>query len=195
VLPAPRRFIAPVPHMSFVWGQSGVAFLQRRHQALRAHPYFSGMEYTQDTEQLAEWAPLVVQGRDRAQEIAAKRVTRGTDVDFGVLARAMFGHLQSGGRLRLHLLQEVTDLGRSPDGRWRVTVRDGTSGSRRQIRARFVFLGVGGGALPLLLRSGIPEGRGLRWLPGERAVAGLQSGRADLARLRARNNEVLGIGA
>jgi malate dehydrogenase (quinone) len=123
------------------------------------------MEYTQDMEQLAEWAPLVVQGRDRAQEIAATRVTRGTDVDFGVLARAMFGHLQSGGRLRLHLLQEVTDLGRSPDGRWRVTVRDRTSASRRQISARFVFLGAGGGALPLLLRSGIPEGRGYGGFP------------------------------
>jgi malate dehydrogenase (quinone) len=41
------------------------------------------------------------------------------------------------------------------EGDWRVITK-GPSG-RREVRAPFVFLGAGGGALPLLQRSGIPE--------------------------------------
>ena len=39
------------------------------------------------------------------------------------------------------------------------------SGEQREIHARFVFLGAGGGALPLLQMSGIPEGKGFGGFP------------------------------
>ena len=48
---------------------------------------------------------------------------------------------------------------------WRVTIKDTRSGERRKVQARFVFLGAGGGALPLLQMSSIPEGKGFGGFP------------------------------
>ena len=41
-------FLNSVPHISFVWGQGDVAFLQQRHQQLSALPAFAGMEWSTD---------------------------------------------------------------------------------------------------------------------------------------------------
>jgi malate dehydrogenase (quinone) len=59
----------------------------------------------------------------------------------------------------------VRDLTRETDGRWRVEVQDTVTGERRSVRTRFVFVGAGGGALPLLQRSGIPEIQGFGGFP------------------------------
>ena len=56
-------------------------------------------------------------------------------------------------------------LTRGTDGRWTVEVRDIRTGARRTVRTRFVFVGAGGGALPLLQGSGIPEIRGFGGFP------------------------------
>jgi malate dehydrogenase (quinone) len=65
----------------------------------------------------------------------------------------------------MHCNQRVRNLEREPDGRWKVTVRDTVTGEDRTIRARFVFVGAGGGALPLLQRAGIPEISGFGGFP------------------------------
>jgi malate dehydrogenase (quinone) len=65
----------------------------------------------------------------------------------------------------VHCNQRVTGLVREPDGRWKVTVTDTATGDRRTVRTRFVFVGAGGGALPLLQRSGIPEIKGFGGFP------------------------------
>src|SRR5271156_3282250 len=44
----PRRFIHPVPHMSFVHGAQNVAFLKKRFRAMTAHHCYHGMEYTEE---------------------------------------------------------------------------------------------------------------------------------------------------
>jgi malate dehydrogenase (quinone) len=46
------------------------------------------------------------------------------------------------------------------DGRWAVTVDDTSDGPRRTVTAKFVFIGAGGGSLPLPPASKIPDGRG-----------------------------------
>ena len=46
--PSPRSFINPTPHMSFVWGESNVEYLRKRYEALKDHPLFAGMEYSED---------------------------------------------------------------------------------------------------------------------------------------------------
>jgi malate dehydrogenase (quinone) len=48
LLPEPSAFINPVPHMSFVWGADNVAYLKKRFEALKDHPLFAGLEYTED---------------------------------------------------------------------------------------------------------------------------------------------------
>ena len=37
VIPSPREFIRPCPHMSFVTGDDNVNFLRARHEAMSAH--------------------------------------------------------------------------------------------------------------------------------------------------------------
>jgi L-2-hydroxyglutarate oxidase LhgO len=59
----------------------------------------------------------------------------------------------------------VTGVERRTDGRWTVTVTDAVTGEERRLRTRFVFVGAGGGALPLLQRSGIREIRGFGGFP------------------------------
>jgi malate dehydrogenase (quinone) len=46
-----------------------------------------------------------------------------------------------------------------------VRIRDEKSGDNRDVLAKFVFIGAGGGSLPLLIKSGIPEGRGYAGFP------------------------------
>jgi len=64
-----------------------------------------------------------------------------------------------------------------------VRTRDERSGAHRDVHARFVFLGAGGGSLPLLQKSGIPEGRGYAGFP----VSGIWL-RCDEPRISSRHN-------
>jgi L-2-hydroxyglutarate oxidase LhgO len=81
----PQSFIHSVPHFSFVRGAENVAFLKRRFEALSAHPNYRGMEYSDDKTQIEKWTPLVMEGRDPTEQVAATRMVTGTDVDFGAL--------------------------------------------------------------------------------------------------------------
>jgi malate dehydrogenase (quinone) len=161
----PREFINPIPHVSLVHGDEDVAFLRKRCEALCGHPLFEGMRYSQDRGELAEWMPLVMAGRDPAENVAATRSEHGTDVNFGTLTRGLLRAMSRAGGVRVHLQHEVRGLKRLPDGGWRVTVKDLATGGSQRIRTRFVFLGAGGQALPLLLGSGIPEARGYGGFP------------------------------
>jgi malate dehydrogenase (quinone) len=151
--------------MSFVRGADNVAFLKKRHAALTAHPCYEGMEYSDDRAQLAEWIPLVMEGRDRGDAVAATRMITGSDVDYGALTRNLLAHLRRLDGFSAHFSHRVTDLNRGHDGRWRVHVKDEAGGGNRSVAAKFVFLGAGGGALPLLQKSGIPEARGYAGFP------------------------------
>ena len=90
----PQSFIHPVPHMSLVRGPENVAFLKKRHQALTAHHCYRGMEYSDDKQRIAEWIPLVMEGRDPAEAVAATRMDTGADVDYGALTRRLLRSLQ-----------------------------------------------------------------------------------------------------
>jgi malate dehydrogenase (quinone) len=164
-LPAPKAFIRPVPHLSFVWGEKNVRFLHARQAQLSAHPMFQDMRISEDAAELEEWMPLVMQGREPGAPRVATRVDRGTDLNFGVLAREMFAGLKTRADFSLHLRHKVQDLTKDAQGRWRVRVQDLAGGGTREVCARFVFIGAGGGALPLLLKSGIPEGHGYGGFP------------------------------
>ncbi len=165
VLPEPEKFINPICHQSFVWGEADVAFLRKRHAALRAHHLFEEMEYSEDHAQLREWMPLVMEHRNPKQKVAGTRVKHGTDVDFGVLTRKLVQALNQNPNFDLKLSHTITSLKQYPDGRWHVRVRDNHSKLSRTIDAAFVFLGAGGGALPLLQKSGIAEGKGYGGFP------------------------------
>ncbi|WP_018477656.1 malate:quinone oxidoreductase [Pontibacter roseus] len=161
----PEHFIQSIPHMSFVWGDGNVEFLRKRHQALTQCHLFQGMEYSEDCEQLTEWMPLVMKGRDLLQKVAATRMELGTDVNFGALTRCMFEQLGRMEGVTLHFGQEVRKLRQEEDMRWRLKIKNRETGEKRKVRGSFVFIGAGGGSLPLLLKSGIPEGEGFGGFP------------------------------
>jgi malate dehydrogenase (quinone) len=158
-IPDPRAFLNPCPHMSFVWGNENVAFLRERYKVMSAHHCFHGMEYSEDHNKIAEWVPLVMEGREEKQPIAATRIITGSDVDYGALTHLLVAQLQAQSGFSVHYKHQVTDLKRSGDGRWRVAVKDLRGDATQTVSARFVFIGAGGGALALLQKSGIPEGR------------------------------------
>ncbi len=164
MLPAPKAFINQAPHQSFVWGEENVAFLRKRHETLSAHPLFADMQYSEDPEQLRQWMPLVMQNRDPNQKVAGTRVSYGSDVDFGALTRYLVEHLQQHPSFELLTSHAVKDL-QQVNGRWVVKVRNEADDKSYQIDAGFVFLGAGGGSLPLLQKSGIPEREGYGGFP------------------------------
>jgi malate dehydrogenase (quinone) len=160
----PQSFIHPVPHMSFVRGSENVAFLKKRFAALSAHPLYHGMEYSDDKKQIEKWIPLVMEGRDPGEEVAVTRMRTGTDVDYGALTKDLLDSLCDKEGFSIHFLHRVQDLRRDGD-LWSVQVRDEKSGQHWDVQAKFVFLGAGGGSLPLLQKSRIPEGRGFAGFP------------------------------
>jgi malate dehydrogenase (quinone) len=164
-IPDPRVFLEPSPHMSFVWGEENVAFLRDRYQAMSVHPCYHGMEYSEDHSEIAHWVPLVMEGRDKEQHIAATRMITGTDVDYGALTHLLISQLQAQPGFSVHYKHKVVGLGHRDDGRWDVTVKDAETGDKRTVAAKFVFIGAGGGALELLEKSGIPEGHGYAGFP------------------------------
>jgi len=161
----PGSFIRRIPHISFVWGDENVNYLRKRFDELRKCHLFGGMEYTQDPATLSEWMPLVMHGRPADQKVAGTRMEIGTDVNFGSLTRAIFNRLREMDGVKLHFDQEVRDLEKQDDGSWCIKIKNTQTKKRRQTRARFVFIGAGGGALPILMKSGIPEAKGFGGFP------------------------------
>ena len=164
---APREFLNPVPHMSFVAGEEDVRFLRQRFEALREQPLFRGMVYTEDPAQMADWAPLMMQGRDRSEPVAMTRAEFGTDVDFGKLTRKLVSSLEKQPGFTLRTGCRAVSTRRQADGRWCVQLASNGAQGRavQQVLARFVFLGAGGGALSLLQSSGVAEGKGYGGFP------------------------------
>lgn len=160
----PDNFIMSLPHISFVHGEDDVDYLKKRFEALSDNPLFAGMEFSDDPEQLKEWIPLIAEKRTDGEPIAATKIDSGTDVNFGALTRVLFEHLEKKG-VRIKYNHAVDDIRRTKDGRWEVKVHsadDGLIGSRE---ADFVFIGAGGGSLPLLQMTGIPESKHIGGFP------------------------------
>ena len=162
---SPDSFIHPVPHMSFVIGADRQAFLKKRHAAMSSHHCYRGMEYSEDHAKIAEWAPLVMEGRDPNQPIAATRIVSGADVNYGALTTNLLNHLKKQDCFTVHFSQMVTDLRRRQGGGWRLTIKNEITGEKRTVDTHYVFLGAGGAALTLLQKSGIPEGKGFAGFP------------------------------
>lgn len=159
----PREFINPVPHISFVHGEEQVDFLKARHAGMSAHHFFREMEYTTDRGTIGRWAPLLVEGRDEVP-IAATKMDGGTDVNFGAISRRLLQWLSEQEGCGVASNHRVVGL-KKTDGRWEVRAKNLATGEVRTNRAKFVFVGAGGGSLPLLQKAGIPEAKGLGGFP------------------------------
>ncbi|WP_366761952.1 malate dehydrogenase (quinone) [uncultured Microbacterium sp.] len=164
VLDEPSTFINATPHMTFVRGEKDVAFLRKRYEVLKQQPLFAGIEYSEDSRVINQWAPLLMQKRRKGEPFAATRVPAGTDVDFGSLTRQLFANLREKG-VEVVTNHDVKKLKKQKDGSWEVFYRHVIGGTPGSINAKFVFVGAGGWALKLLQRSGIPEIKGYGVFP------------------------------
>ncbi|PNQ87244.1 malate:quinone oxidoreductase [Paenibacillus polymyxa] len=160
----PQDFIRPIPHMSLVMGEKNVSFLKKRFKALSRVSLFQGMEFSDDPEKLKEWIPLIMEGRTLNEPIAATKIDSGTDVNFGALTRMLFDHLKSK-NVEIKYKHSVKDIKRASDGSWKVKVHNLDNGKIEYHTAKFVFIGGGGGSLPLLQRTGIPESKYIGGFP------------------------------
>lgn len=160
----PQDFIMPLPHMSLVQGEKNVSFLKKRFEAMSQNPLFQGMEFSDDPEKLKEWIPLVMEGRSSNEPIAATKIDTGTDVNFGALTRMLFDHLKTK-NVEVNYEHSVDDIKRTSDGSWELKVKNLKNGIVQRHKAKFVFIGGGGGSLHLLQKSGIPEGKRIGGFP------------------------------
>jgi malate dehydrogenase (quinone) len=181
----PASFIRRVPHISVVWDHD-CDFLRRRHAAMIADPHFADMLLSDDKAVLAQWMPLVMDGREPSQQVVATKMECGTDVNFGELTRMLFRRLERVRDVTFLMQHEIVDLVRHVGPRspafagslhegpnWRLTARDlrdmnqdnKIDRTRSEFTAGFVFIGAGGGALPLLERANVVEAEGYGGFP------------------------------
>ncbi|NMI07906.1 malate:quinone oxidoreductase [Paenibacillus sp. SZ31] len=160
----PRDFIMPIPHLSYVHGESNVQFLKRRYDSLSNHPLFAGMEFSDNKKELAKWMPLMMKDRTSNEPVAATKIDSGTDVNFGALTRMLIKHLKEQ-HVGVHYQHSVKNMKRTSDGQWELSVKNLKSGAVERHKAKFVFIGAGGGSLHLLQKTGIPEGKHIGGFP------------------------------
>lgn len=161
----PEEFIRPLPHISFVQGKDNVNFLKRRFKALSDLPMFSEMAYSENAHELVKWIPLMMQNRSTKEVVAGTKVDAGTDVNFGELTRKLINNLEEQDNVAVRYNRTVTDIDHMIDGSWEVKVRNFEDNTLEHLKADFVFIGAGGGAIPLLQKTGIPESKRMGGFP------------------------------
>lgn len=156
VLGEPTSFINPVPHIAFVWGD-GVDFLKKRYAAMVQNPLFEGMVYSDKPEEIKQWAPLVMQGRDSTQKVAATRMDVGSDVNYGAITTQLVSHLTKQPSFKLDTSTEVQGISRNEDKTWTISYKNLKTNKTGYVKTRFVFIGAGGAAVKLLQLTGLEE--------------------------------------
>ncbi|MFM9834647.1 MAG: malate dehydrogenase (quinone) [Methylophilaceae bacterium] len=168
-LPSSEYFINKTPHLSLVFGEKNSAFLKQRFELLSKHHLFENIQFTQDFAQLQAWMPLMMQHRNAKEHLAATQVECGSDVDFGALTQYMVSHLGKQANFTLLTNTQVKNLdkakNRAKDNTWHVHLKHTETRKTKTIQAKFVFIGAGGGALPLLQKADIDEAKGYGGFP------------------------------
>lgn len=163
-LPSPTQFINKTPHLSFVKGDENVNFLKKRFELLNEHHLFADMQYSENNDQLNTWMPLMMVNRNIDDKLAATYVAHGSDVDFGALTRYMVKKLKTETNFNFLNNSRVKKL-KKINNNWHVAIQNKSTKFSHTIRAKFVFLGAGGGALPLLQKANLPESAGYGGFP------------------------------
>jgi len=161
----PKDFIHPVPHHSWVEGEANVNFLKRRVNEMTKHSMFEGMQFSEDFNEMEKWLPLMMTGRSDSEKIAATRMELGTEVNYGELTRRFFKILEEKFDTPVHTMHEVEDIDPTEDEDWLVKIKNRETKKKIHCDAEHVFIGAGGGALPLLQKVEIDEKDGYGGFP------------------------------
>ncbi|TYP99108.1 malate dehydrogenase (quinone) [Tenacibaculum adriaticum] len=161
----PQDFVMPVYHHSWVLGAENSDYLERRFKAFKEHFMFNSIEFTRDIEKMREWFPLIVENRNEKEVMAASRIDRGTEVNYGELTKILFKVLEEKFNTPVHCNSEVLDIDPDPEIDWTVEVKNSKTGAIENIDAEHVFIGAGGASLLLLQKVEIDEKEGYGGFP------------------------------
>ena len=161
----PHSFIRSIPHHAWVTGEKNTAFLKKRYEAMREHFMFENMEFTEDHRKMESWFPLVMRDRKADRKMAATRMELGTGVNFGTLTRQYLDILKRQFNVPVLTEHEVNDVDPGRKEEWLIEVKNLKNGNKLYYDSPHVFIGAGGGALPLLQKVEIDEKDGYGGFP------------------------------
>ena len=152
-----KNFLKFIPHISFVTGTENISFLKKRFQIMSKYPEFSEMEFSSSFNQITSWAPLITNGRNPLDEVAATRIKRGTDINFEALTKEYLTYISKKKNVEISYKTELIDLKKTNKKHWELNVR--LDGRKVFFRTSYVFLGAGGKTINYLQKSKIPEAK------------------------------------
>lgn len=161
----PQSFIHSNPHHAWVPGEKNAEFLRKRHEAMTSHFMFENMEFSEDHQTLRSWFPLIMRDRKSGEKMAATRMDLGTSVNFGSLTKQYLDILKDKFDVPVLTQHQVEDVDPGRKAEWLAEVKDLKSGVKKYYDAQHVFIGAGGGALPLLQKVEIEAKDGYGGFP------------------------------
>ncbi len=161
----PKDFVMPVQHHSWVLGKENSDYLEKRFHSFKEHFMFDSIDFTRDIGKMKEWFPLITKDRDEDEIMAASKIDRGTEVNYGILTDNLFKILNDEFDTPVYCNSEVLDIDPDPDIDWTVEVKNTKTGTINNVDAKHVFIGAGGGSLLLLQKVEIEEKEGYGGFP------------------------------
>lgn len=165
LLKDPKSFINPVKHHSWVQGADNVAYLKERFKTMKKHFMFENIEFTDEIEKMQEWFPLIMQNRNDSDVMAASKMDRGCEMNFGSLTEQLFAILENDFNTPVQCNMEVLDVDPDDTVEWFAKVKNTITEKTHHFDAHHVFIGAGGGALLLLQKVEIDEKEGYGGFP------------------------------
>ena len=161
----PNEFITSVKHHSWVLGKENGDYLENRFNEMKDHFMFDSIEFTREMSKMKEWFPLITNDRSESEVMAASKINRGTEMNYGVLTEKLFHILETKFDTPVHCNMEVLDIDPDTDLDWTVEITDLKTEKTHQLEAEHVFIGAGGGSLLLLQKVEIDEKEGYGGFP------------------------------
>ncbi|ARV14057.1 malate dehydrogenase (quinone) [Polaribacter sp. SA4-12] len=165
LLENPEDFIASVNHYSWVLGKENADYLENRFNEMKDHFMFDSIEFTREIDKMKEWFPLIAKDRTEDEIMAASRIDRGTEMNYGSLTEKLFHILKTEFNTPVHCNMEVLDIDPDTDLDWTVEIKNLKTKKVHQLEAEHVFIGAGGGSLLLLQKVEIDEKEGYGGFP------------------------------
>jgi len=161
----PNNFVMPVKHHSWVTGEENSDYLEKRYKTFKEHFMFDTIEFTRDINVMKEWFPLIIKNRQSNEIMAASRIDRGTEVNYGRLTEDLFKILEEEFDTPVYCNQEVLDIDPDTNIDWTVQVKNTKTQEINHVDATHVFIGAGGASLLLLQKVEIEEKEGYGGFP------------------------------
>ena len=125
---------------------------------------FEEMKFSENPEKLKEWFPLIVEGREN-EKMAGTRMEIGTEVNFEAITQQYIKIVEDQFNVPVLRNTDVLDVDPDENLEWTVEAQNLDTGEVTYYDAEHVFIGAGGGALPLLQKVEIEEKDGYGGFP------------------------------